>query len=119
MYRGFVLQSSYRIEAGRPVVVIYGKLETGGSFLIRDARQVPFFYIRLTDAERALTLGAVIRNDEPRKTTFRGEPAVRVEVQLPADVPPWREKFTAAGIECFEADVPFASRFLIDRGIRG
>ncbi len=119
MYRGFVLQSSYRIEAGRPVVVIYGKLDTGGPFLVRDTRQVPFFYIRRTDAERARTLGAVTRNDEPRKTTFRGEPAVRVEVQLPAEVPPWREKLTAAGIECFEADVPFASRFLIDRGIRG
>ncbi len=119
MQRGFVLQSSYRIESGRPVVVIYGKLETGHSFLIRDTRQVPFFHVRLADMERTRALGGVVRGEDPPKTTFTGERVVRVEVQLPPDVPSLRDKLAAAGIECFEADVPFASRFLIDRGIRG
>jgi DNA polymerase-2 len=34
-------------------------------------------------------------------------------------VPPLRDRLASEGIECFEADVPFASRYLIDRGIRG
>ncbi len=117
MYRGFILQSTYRIEAAKPVVLIYGKLDSGESFLIRDTRQAPSFHVRRSDAERAKSQGADIRQDRP-KTTFRGEPAVRVEVRIPQDVPPLREKLAAQGIECFEADVSFASRYLIDRGIR-
>lgn len=53
MHQGFILQNSYRIEAGKPVVLIYGKLEEGGSFLIRDSRQVPSFHIRSADVIRA------------------------------------------------------------------
>ena len=119
MHRGFILQSTYRIEGGRPVVLVYGKLESGGSFLIRDTRQIPSFYIHRCDAEHACRLGAAVRPDESPRTTLRGEAAVRVEVQVPQDVPILREKLAAEGIECFEADVPFASRYLIDRGIRG
>jgi DNA polymerase-2 len=48
-----------------------------------------------------------------------GAPVARVEVALPGDVPPLRERLTRMGIECYEADVRFAVRFLIERGIRG
>ncbi len=119
MHRGFILQSSYRIEAAGPVVTIHGKLERGGSFLIRDTRQIPAFYIRAADALRARRLGAAIREDESPRDTLSGEPAVRIEVRVPQDVPPLRETLAAHGIECFEADVPFATRYLIERGIRG
>ena len=43
----------------------------------------------------------------------------RVEVGAPADVPPLRRRLDDAGIECFEADLRFAYRYLIDRDIRG
>jgi len=52
-------------------------------------------------------------------TTFAGDPVVRVEVRRPADVPPLRARLGEAGVECFEADLRFAYRYLIDRGIRG
>ncbi len=117
-YRGFILHPSYRIELGRPVVQLYGRLESGGTFLVRDRREVPRFYVREQDAERARGLGA-----KPLaaagKTTLRGEPVVRVEVRVPADVPSLRDRLVAAGIPCYEADVRFAMRYLIDRGIRG
>ena len=51
--------------------------------------------------------------------TFAGEPVSRVEVGLPQDVPPLRARLAQAGVECFEADLRFAYRYLIDRGIRG
>jgi large subunit ribosomal protein L21 len=95
MHRGFTLQSTYRIEGAKPVVLIYGKLESGGSFLIRDTRQIPSFHIRRADADRARRLGAIIREEEPPKVTLRGDPAARVEVQVPGDVPPLREKLAA------------------------
>src|SRR5262245_45167035 len=116
--RGFVLQPTYRIEAGRPVVNLYGRLEDGRTFLARDTRARPYFYLEAGDAERARSLGA-----EPLaptdKRTLDGRPVVRVEVAAPSDAPPLRERLTRAGIACHEADVRFAIRYLIDRGIRG
>jgi DNA polymerase-2 len=40
-------------------------------------------------------------------------------VRVPADAPPLRDRLTREGIACYEADVRFAMRYLIDRGIRG
>ena len=42
-----------------------------------------------------------------------------VELVLPADVPPLRDRLHAAGIDTFEADVRFATRYLIESGIKG
>jgi len=119
MHRGFILQSTYRIEGGKPVVFVYGKLESGQTFLVRDTRHVPYFHVRSVDCDRARALGAVTRPESPPRTTFEGELLVRVEVEEPRQVPALRDRLLAAGIECMEADVPFATRYLIDRGIRG
>ena len=59
--RGFILQASYRVSnrpdgARVPVIQIYGRLEDGGTFLVRDDRQRPHFYVRAADAQRARTM---------------------------------------------------------------
>ncbi len=115
--RGFVLQPTYRIEAGRPVVHLYGKLETGESFLVRDRRLVPHFYVEEAERERAAALGA--RPLAPAgKVTMAGRAVLRVEVPTPPDTPPLRDRLQKGGVPCYEADVRFAMRYLIDRGIR-
>ena len=116
--RGFVLQATYRIENGAPVVHLHGVLEGGGTFLVRDGRETPHFYVRRADAARARELGAARQRDTARRT-FGGEPVVRVEVAVPPDTPPIRDRLQEHGIRTFEADVRFAVRYLIDRGIRG
>jgi DNA polymerase-2 len=119
MPRGFILQPTYRIESGRPVVHLYGKLESGESFLVRDDRTVARFWVRAKDAERAKRLGASVKEETPPKATLRGETVARVEVPTPPDTPAIRDQLMEAGIPCYEADVRFAYRFLIDTGIRG
>src|ERR1700761_6561497 len=62
--RGFILQANYRMVARpggprTPVVYLYGRLEEGGTFLVRDDRQRPHFFIRAADAERARELLAL------------------------------------------------------------
>jgi DNA polymerase-2 len=116
--RGFVLQPTYRVEAGRPVVQLYGRLEDGRSFLVRDRRETPRFHVEASAAERARCLGAGPLEPTGQRT-FDGRSVVRVEVPVPSDTPPLRERLTQAGITCYEADVRFAMRYLIDRGIRG
>jgi DNA polymerase-2 len=117
-HRGFILQPTYRLESGRPVVHLYGKLENGRPFLVRDGRPVPRFYVEAADAERARALGAR-RQLATDQRTLTGQPVVRIEVAAPGDTPPLRDRLVAAGIATYEADVRFAIRYLIDRGIRG
>src|SRR5277367_5271480 len=121
--RGFILQASYRIVSdpgGRriPVVHLYGRLEDGGTFLVRDGRQHPQFYILTAAAERARLLGAP--TPEPvDKRSFSGAPVSRIKMETPSDVPGLRDRLHAGGVDTFEADVRFAMRYLIERGIKG
>jgi len=122
-FRGFILQASYRVVTGPaglrvPVIHIYGRLEDGGTFLIRDDRQRPHFYIRAADVERA----SALRTPPPSPTdkkTFEGASVCRIEAETPPDVPAIRDRLHAGGVDTFEADVRFAVRYLIERGIKG
>ncbi len=116
--RGFILQPTYRIEAGRAVVHLFGRLESGEPFLVRDDRTVPCFYVRAADAGRAGALGAE-RVVPSEHRALDGAELARVELAVPPDAPPLRDRLLRAGIACYEADVRFATKFLIERGIRG
>jgi hypothetical protein len=89
--RGFILQASYRVQGGAPVVQLYGKLESGETFLVRDHRQRPSFYVRTLHAERARQVGAE-RIFETSQRTFDGAPVSRVEVPIPQDAPVLRDR---------------------------
>ena len=128
--RGFILQASYRVQNGSPVVYIFGILDEGGTFLVRDHRQIPHFYIRRRDAERAYRCGATRQfetaqralhneRDNERDNERGNERMVRVDVAVPQDTVPLRERLHREGVDTFEADVRFAVRYLIDRNIRG
>jgi len=116
--RGFILQPTYRVEAGVPVVHLFGRLEDGRSFLVRDRRPVPRFYVEKANAARARELGARTQASTDQ-VTLLGRPVVRIDVREPADTPPLRDRLEKVGIRTFEADVRYAMRYLIDRGVRG
>jgi DNA polymerase-2 len=117
--RGFVLTPTYRVAAGRPEVHLHAVLESGEPALVIDDRLAPYLFVRAADADAVRRLGPEAGVRPTDLVTFAGEPVVRVEVRLPADVPPLRARLGEAGVECFEADLRFAYRYLIDRGIRG
>ena len=118
IHRGFVLQPSYRIHRGQAVVHLYGVLDDGRTCLVRDGRDVPSFYVRSTDAQRAAKLGAE-RIEPTDLRTLDGYFAHEVRLRLPSDTPPLRDRLVAHGVRCYEADVRYGRRFLIRRGIRG
>ena len=102
------------------MVRLCGRLENGDTFLIRDDRQTPHFFVRadaLAAAEPSDWRGAWLSPSDERG--FQGEATRRVSVPIPADAPPVRDRLHARGIDTFEADVRFAVRYLIDRGIKG
>lgn len=116
--RGFILQPTYRMRQGQPVVRLFGRLEAGGSFLVRDARPRPYFYIETRDSARARELGAS-RLEPTERVDFHNQPVSRVQVARPADLRGLRERLENGGVVCYEADLRFATRYLIDRNLRG
>jgi DNA polymerase-2 len=117
--RGFVLTPTYRIAAGRPEVHLYAVLETGEPALVVDDRLAPYFFVRAADVAAVRRLAPAARVGESPLVTFAGEPVVTVEVGVPQDVPPLRSRLGEAGVDCLEADLRFAYRWLIDRDVRG
>lgn len=115
---GFIFQCSYVLEKkGRPVIVLYGRLSDGRTFLIRESRQIPCFYVRQEDVHVEPLASTKILTSGSK--TFDGYPASRVEVIKPSDVPPIRDRLHERGVPTYQADVRFAVNYLISRNIRG
>ncbi|MCE2392479.1 MAG: DNA polymerase II [Proteobacteria bacterium] len=117
MPRGYVLQPTYRVRGGSPVVQLWGRLEDGPAFLVEDTRFRPYFFVP-ESAAGALDGLSGAETSPVELFDLTGEPVVRVEVPLPGDVPGLRERLAARGCPALEADIRFPYRFLIDRGIR-
>lgn len=118
-HRGFLLQASWRLRDGRPTLYLSGRLDDGRTFLLRDDRQRPYFYVRRRDRDEARRLGAPDLQPTGMHVLRSGETVERCTLATPGEMGPLRERLHQAGIDTFEADVPFATRFLLDRGIRG
>ncbi len=119
--RGFVFQATYRVVNKLPIVHVFGRLEDGRTFLVREHRQRPHFLIEaehrhVVESMRTAVPASVVPTDV---TTFEGKPLVKVQVDVPGDAPTVRDALHNIGVRTYEADVRFAMRYLIDRGIRG
>ncbi|XOV83872.1 MAG: DNA polymerase II [bacterium] len=114
-YTGFILQASYRVQQGKPIIYLFGRLLDGRTFLVRDHRQTPHFYVDQTAKEVVAAHAAGVA----QKYNFGGEPLLRVNVAIPADAPSLRDRLQAQGYKTYEADVRFAMRYLMDHDIKG
>jgi DNA polymerase-2 len=114
---GLIVQPSYRIRDDRPVVTLHGRLDDGRPFLVEDDRFRPYFFAA-PEAQALLSREPGVRLGETALRTLAGAPLLRVEADLPGSVPRLRERLSAAGLEAYEADIRFAYRYLIDRGVR-
>jgi DNA polymerase-2 len=117
--RGFLLTPTYRVVNGTPEIHLYGVLESGEPCLIIDDRVRPYFFVRKADAAEVRRLAPKLKLEECDLQSLNGEPVVQVHLATPADVPGLRQRLEEHDVRCFEADVRFAYRYLIDRGIRG
>ena len=118
MPAGFILHPTYYIERGRAVVHLFGKDEEGASFVVRDDRYRPHFFVPAEDLPRALAVQR-FEHEETSWTTPKGRTVVRVFVPTPPEAPALRDALQEAGIATFEADIPFATGYLIHHGLRG
>tara|TARA_Y100000310_G_scaffold334233_1_gene413532 strand:+ start:61060 stop:64461 length:3402 start_codon:yes stop_codon:yes gene_type:complete len=115
--KGFIVYPTYRIDDDKAVVYLFGRLENGESFLsMHDFK--PYFYILTKHRKRAEKIKAASFKDSSF-TNFLDEKMTKVTLNLPADVPKTKRLFLEENIACYEADIRFPYRFLIDHDIRG
>ncbi len=116
-YHGFLLQIGYRVESDAPVIHLSGRLTDGRSFLVRETRRIPHFFVRDKDVgHSALRKFDIV---ESEFDTLDGNPAAKVIVRLPADTLPVRDTLHAEGIPTYQADLRFPVSHLIEKNIRG
>lgn len=70
-FRGFILHPSYRVESGVPVLQLFGRLEDGRGFLVRDRRPPHASGHPDLRGRRALRDAPL---DRPRRPRLRGDP---------------------------------------------
>jgi len=117
MPTGLIVQPTYRIRDGVPVVLLYGRLDDGRPFVVEDDRFRPYFFVPAAAAERLRQEPGVSLREVPLEG-LDGTPVVQVVVEVPGAVPPLRDRLQAAEVAPLEADLRFPYRFLIDHGIR-
>ncbi len=117
MHHGVILQPTYRIRNRRPVVQLYGRLESGRAFLVEDDRFSPYFFVRERDRHHLQDEASVsIRGTE--LSTLAGDPVCRITVSLPSEIRDLRNRLARVGVASYEADLRFAYRYLMDHALR-
>ena len=114
--KGFIISPTYKILENKAYVLLYGRLENGGSFLTINHYE-PYFFIK--EEDQAI-LESVHKNFTP--TDFKnkdGKRLLKAILTLPAEVPKLRKKLEDQEVECYEADIKFPYRFMIDHDLQG
>ena len=116
--RGFIVDETYRVEDGKANVYLFGRLENGESFCTINAYE-PYFCIREEDRTKTerLKTPVAFTLSETSWRSMEDEPVARVALTDPRDVPTLRKLFEDHKIACFEADIRFTQRFLMDRSL--
>ncbi len=125
-----ILDTDYITEDGRPVIRVFKK-ENGEFRIDYDRNFEPYIYALLRDdsaiedvkkitASRHGTTVRVVRAEKVKKK-FLGRPIEvwKLYFTHPQDVPAIRDKIREhpAVIDIYEYDIPFAKRYLIDKGL--
>nr|2VWK_A Chain A, DNA POLYMERASE [Thermococcus gorgonarius] len=125
-----ILDTDYITEDGKPVIRIFKK-ENGEFKIDYDRNFEPYIYALLKDdsaiedvkkitAERHGTTVRVVRAEKVKKK-FLGRPIEvwKLYFTHPQDQPAIRDKIKEhpAVVDIYEYDIPFAKRYLIDKGL--
>jgi len=118
--KGFIVHPTWRVHADATEIHLYGRLDTGETFLAIDTRTRPGCYLRTSELAggRQITrrFGDTFTPTDLR--TMDGETVERVSVSSPRKLGPMRRALAEGGVRTYEADVPFAWAYLIDRHLR-
>jgi len=107
-------QVEYSRAPDGPVIHIFGRNAQGKAIRLDVTGFKPYFYVPADQATGTVQPQQVTLVDGTEYRSIRSEPLRRMYVQQPGDVREVRERYRH-----FEADIPFATRFMIDCGLTG
>ncbi len=107
-------QVEYSNEADGPVIHIFGREPGGAARHIRVSGFLPYFYVPADQAEHTQHPAQVTPEEGTAYRSIRDEPLRRLYTRRPSDVRDVRDRYRH-----YEADIPFATRFMIDTGLTG
>ncbi|RQD82054.1 MAG: DNA polymerase [Methanocalculus sp. MSAO_Arc2] len=108
-----VNQVEYSNAPGGPLIHIFGRKRDGTAVSVEVTGFRPYFYVPVEEGMSEHHPDAIEVSDI-RLKTIKGEEVVRLYTQRPGDVRDLRDRY-----HHFEADIPFATRFMIDCNVTG
>lgn len=113
--KAFIVDRTYRVIDNKSYVYLFGRLENGESFLTINHFK-PYFYIKESDLSKANNI-AKFDTEKSNMKTISQEAVIKVILDVPKDSSLVRKAFEDQSIPCFEADIKFTQRFLMDKEI--
>jgi len=107
-------QVEYSRAPDGPVIHIFGRNAQGKAIRLDVTGFRPYFYVPADQAAGTAHPQQITVEEGAEYRSIRSEPLRRMYVQQPGDVREVRERYRH-----FEADIPFATRFMIDCGLTG
>lgn len=113
---------NYVIKEGKPLIQLFGRTGEGEQICLIDHFE-PYFYVKGSVSEEDLLalekdVYKVVRVEPAkRRIDEKEQDVLKVFTNLPKAVPVIKDIVRDLGAECFEYDVLFARRYLIDKGI--
>jgi len=122
-HEAFIIYATYRIneQQNKAVIHLFGRLKNNKSFeAVFDFK--PYFFIKKSDKKKA---EKIIKNfdinielkDSHMKNLY-DEELLKIITFIPKDIPNIRREFEGENIACYEADIRFTQRFLMDNNIK-
>jgi DNA polymerase I len=117
-FKFYPLYITYKESVDEALIYMYGRNEKGEQICVLDHFK-PYFLALGDIAVIKPLFDETVVEHKIEKLTYHGETvdAIRVVVKLPRHVPEMREKLKNSAVECFEADILFVRRYLIDKEI--
>jgi DNA polymerase I len=107
-------QVEYSNAPDGPIIHIFGRDERGKAVRTDVTGFKPYFYVPAEQAEGGAHPYQVTLETDTTYRSIRGESLRRFYTQRPGDVRDVRDRYRH-----YEADIPFATRFMIDTGLTG
>lgn len=131
--RFFLIDVAYKEVDGKALIYMFGRAESGDRVIVIDKNFKPYFYVKLKEFNKSIIEELkIIRIDDKRgiceveslgekELLLNGQKIrlVKVFANLPRAVPVLRQHIKKLDFveDVFEADIPFARRYIIDKKI--
>ena len=117
-----ILYIDYFLNNNKPIIRIFAKTEKNKTVCLLDSNFLPYFYVEkkpenINKANNLKLEYKIVKKFKPRG--YQKEPTEFMKIFLndPSAVSTLREEFSHN--DCYDADVMFKYRYMIDHGIKG